>query len=203
MFFIDIMRLGSNFFWAFRFAFRILWEMYLHYFRLYNLPLLLKRYFEAWRLIHFPEPWELVNSQIRHYRQVTIWTVHGICLLTLIRTVQMAISMLIPMSTHWRMIYWDQMLFQNAIPQLNFIYVTITPFCVFYYYRMYFYRSKKHGQMETIWLAKLVLDESGDPRYSHKSSLDDDVMRIDWGKMKRAVRKHSMFLQYYNLYFGK
>ena len=178
--------------------FRIIWEMHVHYFRLYNVKILLKRYFEAWILIHFPQLAENTNRQAKEYRVITIGAIYGICLVTTIRTIQMALSMTIPMSTHWRIIYWDQMLFQNAIPQLNLIYVIITPFCVYFYHRMYFYRTHKHNQMETIWLACLVLNEDGDPRYRE----DKSAMYIDCDMIRRATRKNVSWLQYYNLYFG-
>ena len=116
-----------------------------------------------------------------------------------IRTIQMAISMTVKMSTHWRILYWDQMLFQNAIPQLNLIYVIITPFCIYYYHRMYFYKGEKMGQIETIRLAGLVLKGKGDPRYTQNKR---DIMFIDCEKIQKVAKTNMYVLQYWNLYMG-
>lgn len=223
MFFHIFLRLANyvfNHFWLF---FQIYWEMHVHYLRLYRIQVLVDKYFEAWRLLHFPEKWETASDVMR-FRTITIGkqyfiiylyilknllfitkmlqipgTVYGVCLAATVRTLQMTISMTVKMSTHWRVLFWDQMLFQNAIPQLNLIYVIITPFCIFYYYRMYFYRGGKMGQIETIWLASLVFTGKGDPRYRGNKS----VMYIDCSKVQKAAKTNIYFLQYWNLYMGE
>ena len=173
--------------------------MHIHYVRLYNLRILIKRYFEAWRLIHYPEIYEHANESLATHRTVTIGAIYGICLAGSIRTAEMAISMISHLNPHWRILLWDQMYFQNAIPELNLIYVIITPFCVYFYHRMYFYRNKKNKQIETIWLAYLVLHENGDPRYRDQRS----EMYIDCELMRRLTKKNVSWLQYYNLYMGR
>lgn len=60
---------GFSHFWLF---FQIIFEMNVHYLRLYQIPILVDKYFEAWRLLHFPEKWELANRDIMRFRTITI-----------------------------------------------------------------------------------------------------------------------------------
>lgn len=111
----------------------------------------------------------------------------------------MTISMTVKMSTHWRIIYWDQMLFQDAIPQLNLIFVIITAFCLYYYQRVYFFKDGEKGQIGSILLASLVLKGEGDPRYKHS----DSVMHVQCKKIQTVANSYVYLLQYFNLYLGK
>lgn len=221
MIFRKFLRLVNYVFKHFWLFFQIYWEMHVHYLRLYRIRVLVDKYFEAWRLLHFPEKWELANRDVMRFRTITIGkrfllllvfifllitktskllgVVYGVCLATTIRTLQMTLSMTVKMTTHWRILFWDQMLFQNAIPQLNLIYVIITPFCIFYYHRMYFYRGGKMGRIETIWLSGLVINGKGDPRYRNNKS----VMYVDCSKVQKAAKTNIYFLQYWNLYMGE
>ena len=102
------------------------------------------------------------------------------------------------MDPFWRLLYWDQMWFQGATPKLNLIYVSITPACIAFYYRMYFYRSPRVAQgMETIPLVKMVLEKGQDPRF-----LKDAMMHVNVEKMKLLVEKYLCLLQYLNLFIG-
>src|SRR5699024_3706532 len=85
------------------------------------------------------------------------------------------------------------------IPQLNLIYVIITPFCIYYYHRMYFYRGGKMGQLETISLVGRVLRGDGDPRYPQTGS----VMYVDCAPVQKATKRNIYLLQYWNLYMGE
>lgn len=177
----------------------IIWQMHLDYVRLYNLPVCVREYFTTWRLIHWPEEWELANGDIAHRRTVAIWAIRGTCLAAMTRNVQVAISMIPALPLHWRILLWDQMHFLDASPEFNLIYVFITPFCVSYYYRFYFYSPKKRAtQLESIRLAYMMLYEAGDPRYRDQRSL----MYVDAAKIRSVTKKNLTWMQYYNLYMG-
>lgn len=148
--------------------------------------------------MHHPEDWELNDHEIAKRRKLTIWTVKTIAFLTHIRTLQMTLPILIPMTSFWRILLWDQMYFQGAKPFLNLIYVAITPFCCRNYYRMLMYRSPKPRQLETILMAKYAIDGKGDPRYRER----DSVMNIEFDKTRKYTRILIRILWIYNPCFG-
>lgn len=71
MTFYYILHWMNNCFDQIRLIFQIIWEIHVQYFRLYNTPVLISKYFDAWKLIHYPEKC-IKNQNHMRFRNITL-----------------------------------------------------------------------------------------------------------------------------------
>lgn len=51
---------------------QIIWQMHVHYLRLFNIKILVDKYFETWKLIHFPKNEKNENKDEMRFRTITL-----------------------------------------------------------------------------------------------------------------------------------
>lgn len=159
---------------------------------LFNLRRCIEYYFGNWLCLH---------REHSCRRSVIRWTVYTVSIASLLRAVQMLCLVLVPLSTHWRILLWDQFLFLQGNAQLNLVYFLIAPFCVFIYQRMYLYHNDTKQSNETVWLAYCLL-HGNDSRFC-TNERDRKVMQVQADKIGRITWAMLRSMQYYNKYFGQ
>ena len=61
----------NNCFDRIRLIIQIIWEIHVHYLRLYKTPTLIDKYFDAWKLIHYPDKCIKSPNDMR-FRTITL-----------------------------------------------------------------------------------------------------------------------------------
>lgn len=119
-----------------------MWRQYLLQFKLSNsFTDLFDYFFVTWCSIHqfgtlLTDDNDIQSKSIKRRNQIL--AIKIFLTMTLLRTAQFALLTFIPLDTHWRVILWDQMLFQGTESYLNFAYVLYGIFGSYVYWRMYF-----------------------------------------------------------------